>query len=1483
MATLNSIAITLAGGAGVFSVTLAMFGCAVVKRSTFVAARCEARPRNVIYNPDPSDKCQARGNTPFGWLKWAMRLTYDTMLSGVPGTGTRQGGLKGALLKVNLDGIVLLRFHHLALRICTLATILYLTIVLPVFYTSECVLLEDGFPSSECISTQSNLTDYQRLTLSSIPKLTPSEENESFVWFDFQEKEMEYFVRMYAVVFCSWIVTFYTLYQLKMEWVDLLAIRRVYYLEADHYGDRAEELERIENDAKDTEEDPLIAKRSVWVPHPEQRDTVPNIELYSLLVGGLPSLPTQAVEDVEAVFSKKQSMDWQLNVTTAFFDHCVPNQPGFSSSVAAVTILPAAEQVSVAWGHWYNAAGKVRRLRFIRRRIADLQQEQLAKKRGSALQDSSSSLGPSWIGPNRYSSVGHIDFHRFSRIHDDEFLGSNTDLEVEDHLFHALNFGPEQTAVYAREFAMGGSNLAPHGWNEGKIERASMEELLKMEEKAAMAVQRANWELEEARDRIAESHDGDLSSIDSSDDGSQDDKGVAPTVTSSEFSMEDRMKRMSKLTDISELPSDFSEREYETELKDNAAPLSVSPRSSIHSIDPLSLSRRSDTSSDEGRGKVGFSFARLQKRITKKNNSSSKARLSTAILSRDLDLEAGLFKEQRKLTKGKSQHLPRMKKIASRLTRSQSPTSRQGKERRGSTDMVKEKKPKSISRRVKSSGDLTELSNSGSQDSLDEAKTSKVGTLSIWEKLKRDNERKAALRAKLNDYQSDRKDGNIEKKAESKEADSPSMPPKYEIPFGNAETGGQDKPELKETDSPSIPPSTKASENVLRQDNVFLTPTRRSTISKSFSGQFLSPYQDDEEINDNLQIAFNFEKQAGLRRRDTPTIPPLPPLPESNGKKQKKKKIRTEKWYKVMSIVQETTKGDSNEVIKERMISSGRWTMPTLKATFRPLRRRCFNFISSLKSRMSSREVLDDFSRDSTYAVVTFTSRQAALAARHCLADSRGSDRWASMKDLPSPPLADAAVFNRGSCRGCCRPVTLSISDMQKKIRKYITVTALAIIYFFYTRPLQSMEDLVIPELESVREKNPLLVNISLGIIPALIWTTFFAVLPALFKFISNFGSNATSSVKAENYALKYFWWFMVVSAFTGNSFDSAVINGLFKGGIQIGNEVQKVIEDAAKKIPEEVSARWLNWMIVRAFIILPTQYLLQTNTFLFTWTGLKCCARAVRGGGAGGPVPYRIYVDSGVVMLCLFALAPASPLIAPAAMVYFFLSSPILRWTHIFLYKPKFDTGGQRFPFILDICISGMVVGQLLLTTMMVLKRAPGPAITAGVPLIPTIWYRLVLRRRHLRAYKDVALLQTSLLDGWDVTEESSEQTREDFRRFLVDCHKAAYVPVCIASGNSRTLITAEPAVVIPLESDQDNNDLKADVGFDESERSDKDDLAVSRSFESQPGRMLRRTSMSHRPNSSEELPAFGTPTRQPGVMYRRASSFRNLQQPKL
>jgi hypothetical protein len=54
---------------------------------------------------------QDRGNPFLGWIPWTLHLSYDRMLRGIPGTGTREGGMGGKLLGVNLDAVVLFRFH----------------------------------------------------------------------------------------------------------------------------------------------------------------------------------------------------------------------------------------------------------------------------------------------------------------------------------------------------------------------------------------------------------------------------------------------------------------------------------------------------------------------------------------------------------------------------------------------------------------------------------------------------------------------------------------------------------------------------------------------------------------------------------------------------------------------------------------------------------------------------------------------------------------------------------------------------------------------------------------------------------------------------------------------------------------------------------------------------------------------------------------------------------------------------------------------------------------------------------------------------------------------------------------------------------------------------------------------------------------------------------------------------------------------------
>lgn len=157
----------------------------------------------------------------------------------------------------------------------------------------------------------------------------------------------------------------------------------------------------------------------------------------------------------------------------------------------------------------------------------------------------------------------------------------------------------------------------------------------------------------------------------------------------------------------------------------------------------------------------------------------------------------------------------------------------------------------------------------------------------------------------------------------------------------------------------------------------------------------------------------------------------------------------------------------------------------------------------------------------------------------------------------------------------------------------------------------------------------------------------------------------------------------------------------------------------------------------------LPLQYLLQVNTFIFKFIGWKCCARCTIGGGPGGPIPYRIYVDGGVVYLCVVALAPQSPIVAPLALLYFLFCVPLWRRNCIFLYRPKFDSGGERWPFLSDVLISSLFMAQFLLTLQMVLRNAFGPALFAAAPAVPTYLYRNFLKRRFGRAYEDAGLLQ--------------------------------------------------------------------------------------------------------------------------------------------
>ena len=192
----------------------------------------------------------------------------------------------------------------------------------------------------------------------------------------------------------------------------------------------------------------------------------------------------------------------------------------------------------------------------------------------------------------------------------------------------------------------------------------------------------------------------------------------------------------------------------------------------------------------------------------------------------------------------------------------------------------------------------------------------------------------------------------------------------------------------------------------------------------------------------------------------------------------------------------------------------------------------------------------------------------------------------------------------------------------------------------------------------------------------------------------------------------------------------------------------------------------------------------------------MPCCSRASVGGGGGGPVPYRVYIYAAFILMCGLALAPQAPYVAVPAFFWFFITQAVLRRNVIFVYRPMYDSAGSFWPFLNTMCFSAMLMGEILLALQMVLKVAVIPAILVSLTVIPTIIFYQNCNNRYRRAYLDTALFQTSQIDF--VNAESTEEEREEFRRFLVDAHKAAYVPVCLA-GTEKHSFTAEPAVVVP------------------------------------------------------------------------------------
>lgn len=179
MAQLSQIYFTTLVGTILIVVFSALFGLAVRKEwNSQLTPRAWSRPIKVIKNVLTDTICGVQIYS-INWMIWALKLTYPMGLAGIPGTGTRSDGWAGPTLKMNLDGVILCKYHRMLFKVSVFATALCLFVLLPTYSTAKCDPRLLGY--NTCTSLWNN-TDFDNLTISAIPNKVWTPNNQTLYY-----------------------------------------------------------------------------------------------------------------------------------------------------------------------------------------------------------------------------------------------------------------------------------------------------------------------------------------------------------------------------------------------------------------------------------------------------------------------------------------------------------------------------------------------------------------------------------------------------------------------------------------------------------------------------------------------------------------------------------------------------------------------------------------------------------------------------------------------------------------------------------------------------------------------------------------------------------------------------------------------------------------------------------------------------------------------------------------------------------------------------------------------------------------------------------------------------------------------------------------------------------------------------------------------------------------------------------------------------
>jgi len=351
---------------------------------------------------------------------------------------------------------------------------------------------------------------------------------------------------------------------------------------------------------------------------------------------------------------------------------------------------------------------------------------------------------------------------------------------------------------------------------------------------------------------------------------------------------------------------------------------------------------------------------------------------------------------------------------------------------------------------------------------------------------------------------------------------------------------------------------------------------------------------------------------------------------------------------------------------------------------------------------------------------------------------------------------------------------SLAIKGATVDLRKLVSFILIMLLTFFWVVPVTFLQGLAnlekLTELDAFRwldfvSRLPKIVlGLISGYLPPLILSVFLALIPIFIRLLVGIQrQHALGTVDALQ--RNYYFNFLVFSNLIFVALSGSIITYLR----QLINDPGSIVTLLASSIPLQATFM-INFILLLALSQVPLS-LLQLGRWIVRWILRKFLCkttRQLRKADDGGCFfqYFRFYAWGMIVSTMALVYSTIAPLIVAAAVLYFFTSYWVNKYSLLYTMRNPYESGGKLLKGAFTGIMIGLLLKQIVMAGILGLKKQSVPAALEVILVLLTLFFLYFIYTNFMRVAKHGSVLQV---------EENVE--REGAPDMAADWIPAAYV----------------------------------------------------------------------------------------------------------